>query len=570
MITLKLIQGSSEWSAHRAKSRNASDAAAVLGLCKYKTRSQLLQEKATGITAEVNEATHRLFDAGHAAEAAARVIAEEIIGDELFPCTATDDDGWLSASFDGIDIAGDTVWECKLWNAALVESIKADIVPDTHWPQLEAQLLVSDAQRVLFTCSDGTKENTVSMCYKSLPERRAQLIAGWKNFDADLATYEYTAPKAVAVAEATESLPAVSVKLDGQIAIVSNLPEFGVALRAFIDRIPASPSTDQDFANCEGACKALKKAEDALEASEAHALAQIVDVESMRRMVADLRNLARTTRLASEKLVAARKDSLRLEIVRGGSIALDAHIQQINQTLGGKYQLPAIAADFSGAIKGKRTLTSMQDAVDTALANAKINANRVADGIRINLETLRTDSLGYAALFPDAHVLVLKANDDLKAVISSRIAEHKAAEAKKEEAQRERIRLDEEQKARDKIAAEAKQQAEEAARIAREDERKRNTEAMQKAQTETKPKPSGLDFSGKKWPENTAGSVQPVDNTRTVVVMSESFDHEVPAVLDVVNLVASHYRVPVGTAIDWLVSYDFTLLLPHKKTLGAA
>lgn len=484
MKTLSLIQGSPEWHAHRAKSRNASDAAAMLGLCKYKTRSQLLQEKATGIVEEVTPEMQRLFDKGHAAEAAARAIAEEIIGEELFPCTATDDACYLSASFDGIDISSDTIWEHKLANAALIDSINAGVVPDTHWSQLEQGLLVSGASRVLVMSSDGTRTNLAYMFYESVPERRSQLIDGWKQFDEDLKTYEYVAPKVVAVAEATDSLPTVSVRLDGQIAIVSNLPEFGIALRSFIERIPSSPSTDQDFANCEGACKALKKAEDALEASEAHALAQIVDVEAMRRMVADLRNLARSTRLASEKLVTARKESLRVEILTGGKTALEAHIQQINQTLGERYQLPAIATDFAGAIKGKRTLSSMQDAVDTALANAKIEANRVADNIRINVEMIRTEALGYAALFPDAHVLALKANDDLKAVISSRIGEHKAAEAKKEAEQRERIRLEEESKAQKKLDDER----EAIDRTAREEERKRNTEAMKQAKVDSKPK----------------------------------------------------------------------------------
>jgi len=445
MKTLKLVQGEQNWHAHRRTARNASDAAAMLGLCKYKTRSQLLQEKATGIAAEVDDATQRRFDAGHAAEAAARAIAEEIIGDELFPCTATDDEGYLSASFDGINMMGTVCFEHKLANAALMETIRSCDPPDTHWPQLEQQLLISGADQVLFMCSDGTRENMVYTHYLSMPERRARLVEGWKQFDEDLKTYEYVAPKPVAVAEATDSLPTVSVRLDGQIAIISNLPEFGVALRTFIEKIPASPTTDQDFANCEAACKSLKKAEDALEASEAQALAQISDVDAMRRMVADLRNLARTTRLASEKQVASRKESLKVEIVANGKKALEQYIQQINLTLGDRYQLPAIHADFACAIKGKRTLSSMQEAVDLVLMRAKIDANSIRDNMLINIETLK--AAGHSVLFPDAAMLALKANEDLKAIISSRIAEHEAAEAKKEAEQRERIRLEEEAKA---------------------------------------------------------------------------------------------------------------------------
>ncbi|WP_242489352.1 MULTISPECIES: hypothetical protein [unclassified Pseudomonas] len=47
--------------------------------------------------------------------------------------------------------------------------------------------------------------------------------------------------------------------------------------------------------------------------------------------------------------------------------------------------MPAVAADFAGAMKNKRTIASLQDAVDTELAGAKIAASQTADAIRLNL-----------------------------------------------------------------------------------------------------------------------------------------------------------------------------------------
>ena len=47
MKTLDLIQGSPEWLAARAQYFTASEAPAMLGLSKYKTRQELLREKAT-------------------------------------------------------------------------------------------------------------------------------------------------------------------------------------------------------------------------------------------------------------------------------------------------------------------------------------------------------------------------------------------------------------------------------------------------------------------------------------------------------------------------------------------
>ena len=48
-----LIQGSAEWHAFRRQHYTASDAPAMLGISPYKTRAELLREKATGITPEI-------------------------------------------------------------------------------------------------------------------------------------------------------------------------------------------------------------------------------------------------------------------------------------------------------------------------------------------------------------------------------------------------------------------------------------------------------------------------------------------------------------------------------------
>ena len=60
MKTLTLQQGSPEWAAHRARSLNASELSAAMGLSSYITRSALVKQKATGIAPEIDAATqHR-------------------------------------------------------------------------------------------------------------------------------------------------------------------------------------------------------------------------------------------------------------------------------------------------------------------------------------------------------------------------------------------------------------------------------------------------------------------------------------------------------------------------------
>ena len=112
---------------------------------------------------------------------------------------------------------------------------------------------------------------------------------------------------------------------------------------------------------------------------------------------------------------------------------LRKHIEALNERPG-DLLMPSVPADFAGAIKGKKSLSSMRDAVDTELAHAKIAANEIGDRIQINLQALRErDDLSF--LFPDVKQLVLKARDDLTAVIAMRIAEHEQKEAARREAE---------------------------------------------------------------------------------------------------------------------------------------
>ena len=438
-------QCSAAWHQHRREHFNASDAPAMLGCSPYKTRSALLHETATGIVdAEIDPATARRFADGHRIEALARPLAEQIIGEELAPLVLAD--GKYSASFDGLTFEGDTAWECKTLNAALRDAIpnRLDGIPESghqlpeHYrAQLEQQAMVSGCERILFTAAslDGDEISEGRHCwYTPDPAMRARLVAGWEQFEKDVAAYVPTEPVAPVVAAPMESLPAVSVRVDGQLAIVSNLPAFGQALRDFIDKIPTAPSTDQEFADTEAACKALKNAEDALEAAESNALAQLADVDTMRRFVADYRALARSTRLQREKLVTLRKDEIRRDIVNQGMHALRQHIAELNAAMPADY-MPTVPADFAGAIKGKRTVDSLRDAVDTELARAKIVASGTATRIHANVQAIRNSGL----VVPDAATLVLKATDDLEAILAQRVAADKA----RIEAERERIRQEE-------------------------------------------------------------------------------------------------------------------------------
>ena len=493
-----LIQGSAAWHQHRATARNASDASAMMACSPYKSRTALLKERATGITPEVDAATQARFDRGHAIEEAARPLAEAFIGDDLSPVIGTTDDGYLSASFDGLTFCGTIAWECKSWNESKAQVVRDGHVPQADYWQCVQQLAVSNAQKLIYTVTDGTPERTVhaTLLQSDIVHDRTALLAGWEQFDKDLAAFDPGAERpAAVVAEPVESLPAVAVQLQGSLAVVSNLDKFGDSLRSFIARMVPKPATDQEFADAEAECKALKKAEEMLEAAESGALAQISDVEQLRRTVADLRNLARTTRLAREKLVAAEKENRRTALVTGAQQDLDTHVAAWNQRLGANW-LPRVAGGFAETIKGLKSLDSMRDKVAVALTNAKNDANQLAARLEANRKHLVQEDGDWIALFADFSTVGAKAEEDFQALASLRIGNHKQAEAARLNKERDRIRAEEAARLEREAAAKAQQEAEQERLRIQQQAQQDQAEIAQAQQAGTLAAPVAQDLAG--------------------------------------------------------------------------
>ncbi len=515
-----VTQGSPEWKALRTNHNTASEAPAMMGKSKYQTRSALLEQKATGMAEEVTPAQQAIYDRGHAAEAAARPIAEEIIGDELFPATALDDDGILLASFDGVTMLEDVIWEHKLINDKL-RSATVDTLEEHYKIQMDQQLLVSGAEKCLFMASDGTRDDCNHFWYTTTPERLAAIKAGWEQFNADLAEYQPRKQEQAATATVSEDLPAVSVQVSGELSIVDNFDRFEGALKHFIAEVLVNdPQTDDDFATLDNQVKQLKKAEEALDAAEAQLLAQVESVDSAKRRKDMLHKLARDNRLMAEKLVKEQKKAIKLKIAQDGKQAVEDHGAKVQATLEG-YTLPRVPTDFNEAMKGKRTIATLRDAADNEVARAKIAINEVADLIRANAKIIA--EAGYEFLFADRQQLALKQSDDLKAVVATRVADHEEKERQKEEARREQIRSEEQAKAE----AEARQ--------------KQVAEQANQQQNET-PAPVAETPAQVKSEPRAEYKAKP--------------DHSRPTDQDILRAIAAEFQVDVHTAASWVLEMN--------------
>jgi len=451
VITHNLIQSTPAWHAHRATHFNASDSPAMMGCSPHKTRSQLLHARHTGLTPEVDPTTQRRFDDGHRFEALARPLAEAIIGEDLYPVTGSS--GKLSASFDGLTMDESTAFEHKTLNAELralmVDDCLGSELPLQYRVQMEHQCMVSGSSRALFMASkwDGDKLVEVRHCwYTPDADLLAAIGAGWNQFEADLAAY--VPPEAAAPAptgRAPETLPALLITVKGEVT-ASNLAEFKETALTAIRSVNRELCTDQHFADAEKAVKWCDDIEKRVAGAKQHALSQTATIDQLFKAMDDISAEARQVRLDLSKLVAARKVSLKTELLTEAQTALREHVAALNTRLGRAY-MPAFTADFAAAIHGKKNFDSMRAALNAALANAKIDANATADRIQANLTTLRELAGAHTFLFSDASTIVLKACDDLTALVKTRIAEHAATELAKEAATRERIRVEEQAKA---------------------------------------------------------------------------------------------------------------------------
>lgn len=175
---LTLIQGSEEWHQHRMLYRNASEAAAVMGVSPWLTPYQLWELKTGRRSQEVNFAMQR----GTELEPAARAAYELATGYIMEPAVMVSGD--YSASLDGISLPGDLILEVKCpvkgrdsetWKEAEAGRVQ----PHYYW-QVQQQLMVSGATNADFYVFDGEDGIVVEVlpCLQDME----QLRLAWDDF----------------------------------------------------------------------------------------------------------------------------------------------------------------------------------------------------------------------------------------------------------------------------------------------------------------------------------------------------------------------------------------------------
>ncbi|URF03007.1 YqaJ viral recombinase family protein [Cupriavidus campinensis] len=533
-IVHNLVQGSPEWEAFRFRYHGASEAAAMLGLSSNMKRNELLHLKKTAMPKEFSSfVQERILDRGHELEALARPLVEEDLGEELYPVTCSL--GKESASCDGLTMAGDIAFEHKQWNEELALAVENGNVPDSHMPQCQQILMVTGAERVRFVVSDGTRQRFVWTDVEPDQNWFNRIMAGWKQFDRDVEDYEPSEIEAKPEGRTPETLPALFVEVTGQVT-ASNLREYREHALAVFAGINKDLSSDQDFADAEKTVKWCGMVEDRLAAAKQHALSQTASIDELFRTIDDISAEARRVRLDLDKLVTRRKVEVKEAIIKGGRDAFAAHVQALKDETGGAFVQMGMP-DFAGAAKGKRSVASIQDAVDTLLANSKIDADAAAKRIRDNIAYLDEAIKGFEFLFADRLGLCTRQLDDIKMVVSNRIEKHKLDEQRKEDETRERIRREEQAKAEREAAAKvAAEQAAQAA--AARDEQAAAARATAPAPAE-RPAPAATRPAAQSARRPAARPTRPTD-------------------AQIIAALVSHFEATEEQVVGWICEMDFS------------
>ena len=458
MQQVTLAQGTPEWHKHRSQYFNASEAPAMTGDSAYIKRSELLKQKFEGVTPDVDKFQQKRYDDGHKFEALARALAEEVIGEELFPVVGVE--GKYSASFDGITMLEDVIWEHKTLNEKLAEVTNIDELPEPYKVQMEHQLMVSGAEKCLFTATkfddNGALLGKLELWYYPDMERRKKIVAWWEQFAIDLANYVPVEITERVKADPIKELPTVIVQVKGELTL-SNFDDVTPLFERFFSEAVTEFETDEHFAIAEQQAKAGRSAAKECRAVADSVINQMASVSDVIRSLQNYADRFDKLALSQEKAVKQQKEAIKAEIVAKARTEFAVYIDALNAEFNGLTMMPVIQADWDGAVKNKRTIASLHDSVSVELARVKILANETAATIRKNIAHFNEVASEYAFLFSDRSTILHKQFDDLSTVIELRINQHKQAEQARLEAERERIRLEEEAKAQAKAAELARQ-----------------------------------------------------------------------------------------------------------------
>jgi len=326
-------------------------------------------------------------------------------------------------------------------------------------------------------------------------------------------------------------LPMPAVIAEGKL-VTSNIGEITPRFDKYLESINTELATDQDFANAKEDAKQCRAMAKKLRSVSEQILSQMVSIAEVQATLKHYEGLMDSKGLSLEKLVKAQTDLIKKTAITDAINAFYDHVNECTKTHG--LPIDYSRPDFAGAIKGVRTVESMQSRINDLLASQKASVTGDTKDINTKLAYIDEAIKGHEHLH-DRSALVTKDLDYIKLHIESVAAE--------ETARLEKIKADAEAAAEKKRIAE--QEAAQEAERERIEEQRRAQEATEDFDQQ-EITGDGTGTAAKEFSQKEKVAPATIEEESPNPVFDDAAEHYVLVVED-----DSAGRYPDGTPIVW-------------------
>lgn len=238
------------------------------------------------------------------------------------------------------------------------------------------------------------------------------------------------------------------LRVTGEV-LESNFQEYKEMILASLDQVNLNPETDEEFAEAEEKIKKMAQVEKAIEEAKKKALAETADIRELFEAMTEISGKLREVRLELGRKVKQAKERKKDEVVQR---ALSRLHERTSAVLREHRFIPPGTMTFDRKVleqagKGKRKLETFTIAVEKKL-NELLETVELTTQVCVENHEIITQT-GQPSLFPDVSALVIKPQEELKAIVASRLAKYEAEQAKKK---LERERAESKRKAHEEAA----------------------------------------------------------------------------------------------------------------------
>ena len=217
----------------------------------------------------------------------------------------------------------------------------------------------------------------------------------------------------------------------------SNLKEFETQALEVIAGINTTLETDEDFSTAEANIKACQTMENRIATARNTALANTAEIAELIATTQRLEAKFRDTRLNLNGKVKTEKARRGNEIVNHAISTLESLVKISPAKHGFAIDRTAI----TNAVKGKKSIAKMQDAVDVVVDAEEARLTGIETNYISNLDLICKSEAEWPGLFPDRQNVALSAPETVEAMITGRVSDHRfkmAEKARKEQEEKER------------------------------------------------------------------------------------------------------------------------------------